>query len=79
MSMEIIGVKRSDFTTNDGKHICGYNLFITEERPDVVGLSCFSCFQSDEKLRGTVPAVGDQVRVSWSRFQRGKVDYVEFL
>lgn len=57
----IIGVKLTSFTTKDGTKVTGYNVYITEERPDVDGLAADRVFMSDRVCNRScfTPHVGD--------------------
>lgn len=57
----IIGVKLTSFTTKDGTKVTGYNVYITEERDDVVGLAADRVFISDRVCNRSnfTPHVGD--------------------
>ena len=46
--MEIVGIKRSEFTPQDGQKITGWQLHLTEDREDVDGLAVERIFVSDQ-------------------------------
>ena len=74
--MTVIGFKRSDFTSKDGKEVHGIRLFLTAPQAgngkDVDGLSCESVYFTDEKLarNAYTPRVGDEVSISYNRYHK---------
>lgn len=71
--MKVIGFNKSDFTTKDGKEICGMRLYLTAPLTgNGKGLSCESIYMTDEKLArcNYTPNLGDEVMVSYNRFQK---------
>ena len=68
----VIGYRRSDFTTQDGKRITGYTLFLTYPlaEDDSAGTGCEHIYMTDQKLAmsGYTPHVGDAIEVSYNRF-----------
>lgn len=61
----IIGVKLTSFTTKDGTKVTGYNVYLTEERPDVDGLAADRVFMSDRVCNRScfTPHVGDIIEI----------------
>lgn len=69
----IIGVKLTSFTTKDGTTVTGYNVFFTEERPDVDGLAADRVFMSDRVCNRScfTPHVGDIIEtLVYNKFGR---------
>lgn len=69
----IIGVKLTSFTSNDGTKVTGYNVFVTEERPDVDGLAVDRVFVSDRVCNRSnfTPHVGDFIEsFAYTKFGR---------
>lgn len=69
----IIGVKLTSFTTKDGTKVTGYNVYITEERPDVDGLVADRVFMSDRVCNRSnfTPHVGDIIEIlGYNKFGR---------
>ena len=70
---EIIGVQLRSFTAKDGTTITGYNVWYTEERNDVDGLSAGRIFVSDRVSNRSnfTPHVGDKIdSISYNKFGR---------
>ena len=75
--LTIIGVKLSSFTTKDGTKVTGYNVYTTEERSDVAGLSADRVFVSDRVCNRSnfTPHVGDIIEsLAYNKF--GRLDKV---
>lgn len=74
--MKVIGFRKNDFTGKDGKEIYGMRLYLTAplsgNGKDADGQSCESIYMTDEKLArcGYTPKVGDEVNVSYNRYQK---------
>lgn len=52
MIIEVVGLKKVNFTGNDGNQINGLNIYYTAAaQPNVVGLEAGKFFVSNEKLR----------------------------
>lgn len=52
MIIEVVGLKKVNFTGNDGNQINGVNIYYTAaSQPNVVGLETGKVFISNEKLR----------------------------
>lgn len=69
----IIGVKLTSFTTKDGTKVTGYNVYLTEERPDVDGLAADRVFMSDRVCNRScfTPHVGDIIEtLGYNKFGR---------
>lgn len=69
----IIGVKLTSFTTKDGTKVTGYNVYLTEERPDVDGLAADRVFMSDRVCNRScfTPHVGDIIEtLCYNKFGR---------
>lgn len=71
--LTIIGVKLTSFTTKDGTKVTGYNVYTTEERPDVAGLAADRVFLSDRVCNRSnfTPHVGDFIEsLAYNKFGR---------
>lgn len=69
----IIGVKLTSFITKDGTKVTGYNVYLTEERPDVAGLAADRVFMSDRVCNRScfTPHVGDIIEMlGYNKFGR---------
>lgn len=75
---KVIGFRRVDFTPKgEDRAIKGYKVFTTQENADVTGLECDFVFVSDDKLKGFVPSLGQNVDIRYNKF--GKVDSIGIL
>lgn len=75
--MKVIGMRRVDFSAQDGNRITGYSLYCTFPiGKGGTGEGCDKIFLSDNKIAQSnyLPQVGDEINVSYNRF--GKVDAV---
>ncbi len=75
--MNVVGVRSTRFTAQDGKEISGVSLYVTFEDSHVKGLACDRLFISDNKLGALVPTVGDCVTVSYNKY--GKIQSLEIV
>ena len=76
--MQVVGFKVSSFKAPDtGAQINGYNLYLTEERDGVTGVSVERAFLSDRKMAGYVPQLGDHLELVYNRY--GKVDSLRLV
>ena len=69
----IIGVKLTSFTTKDGTKVTGYNVYLTEVRPDVDGLASDRVFISDRVCNRSnfTPHVGDIIEtLAYTKYGR---------
>lgn len=68
--MTVIGFKKSEFDTQDGKHISGYNLYCTYPLDKGEGEGVERLFMTSDKLIdcGYAPNVGDEIRVEYNRY-----------
>lgn len=68
--MKIIGYRKSEFDTQDGKHISGYNIYCTYPLEHGEGEGCDRLFLTMDKLAacGYTPVVGDSIKVEYNRF-----------
>lgn len=77
--MKIVGIKRSNFTTEDKTEITGYNVYCTYpiEKDKGEGFGTDRLYITDRKLQNTgyMPKVGDEIRVEYNRY--GKVAGIE--
>lgn len=73
---QIIGIRRKEYTFDDGRKVSGYELHMTEHQSNVEGLAVERQFLSDNKLEGYLPKVGDKIEVEWSRYRKGKIDRI---
>ena len=76
--MKVIGYIRKNFTTQDGKTICGYNVYLSRMAVgiDAAGCTADRVYLSDARLAesGYTLAVGDEVELSYNRY--GKVQHI---
>lgn len=71
--LTIIGVKLTSFTSKDGTKVTGYNVYTTEERPDVDGLATDRLFMSDRVCNRSnfTPHVGDIIEsLAYTKYGR---------
>lgn len=73
--MQIIGYKRCDFKTADGKLITGYNFYLGYQLhgDDADGMATLQkVYFSDQKLDkcGYTPCVGDIVEITYNNFKK---------
>lgn len=68
--MKVIGIKKSEFDTQDGKHISGYSLHCTYPMDKGDGEGVERIFMTTEKLLNCKysPSVGDEINVEYNRF-----------
>lgn len=69
----IVGVQMKSFTCKDGKTITGYNVWFTEERKDVDGITADRVFVSDRVCNRSnyTPHVGDVIDAfAYNKFGR---------
>ena len=69
----IVGVQMKSFTCKDGKTITGYNVWFTEERKDVDGITADRVFVSDRVCNRSnyTPHVGDVIAAfAYNKFGR---------
>ena len=76
--MRIVGMRRSEFDTRDGKHIAGTSIYCTYHDDRVTGEAVEKIFVTDEKC----PDVGalqlsDEIKVYYNKY--GKVDGIELV
>lgn len=72
---EIIGFEGKTFNFEDGKTVTGFNLFLSEKRPGVTGISAERVFVSTAKLNGYVPVLGDKITINYNRFGKPQSIY----
>lgn len=68
--MEVIGYRKSEFDTSDGKHISGFNIYCSYPLEKGHGDGCDRLFVTDEKLAqsGYIPSVGDTINVLYNKY-----------
>lgn len=81
---KIVGIKKVDFTDNQGKAVKGYKFHILEEEEGVIGKAAISFFMTSEKAEPIVcnfpsldKLLGKEVNVVYNRF--GKVASVTMV
>lgn len=75
--LEVIGYKRNDFDTDDGKRITGVSVYLaTNIVGDGEGKAVERVYLTDTKLQscGYTPKVGDKVTTQYNRY--GKVSAI---
>lgn len=78
--MKVIGTKRVDFETPENTSIKGTKVFCSYTNPDdksLVGVACEDFFISDNKPKGWVPKVGEEIEIVYNKY--GKVDHVNVI
>lgn len=68
----VIGLRKVNFTANDGKIIKGRRIYVAFESNGVEGMETDSIFLSDEKFGEVDIVVGLDYKVSYNRY--GKVE-----
>lgn len=75
--MKVIGMRKFEYTSKkSGRTFPAANLYVTEERDNVVGLSCFDLFVRAEIVPPDL-TVGDEVRCFYNRF--GSVESIDVV
>lgn len=75
--MKVVGIRKVDFTAQDGNRISGVSLFCSYPiTKNGEGFAVDKIFLSDKKMAdcGYFPEVGDEIGVNYNRF--GKVDSI---
>ena len=80
--MQVIGVRRCEFTAKDGTEVKGYNIFIAYEIiSNGKGLQADKFFLSDKKVSDMKlnldELVGKEIKLSYNKW--AKVDGIEIL
>lgn len=75
--LTIVGLRRSDFDTADGKHISGISLFCEYTSDKIEGYGVEKIFITDQKLNGLTLGVGDVIVPVYNRF--GKIASVRLV
>ncbi len=73
----VFAVKELDFTADDGKTICGRNIFMGQPTTDRgwQGMSCEKFFvKKDSSAYSYCPKMGEDVVVTFNRY--GKIDSI---
>lgn len=66
--MKVIGMRKFEYTSKKtGKTFPAADLYVTEQRNNVVGLSCFDLFVRAELVPPDL-TVGDDISCSYNRF-----------
>ena len=79
--MTVIGYRRSEFDTKDGKHISGVNIYCTypikSDQGEGEGVERY--YFTDEKLArsGYSPTIGDEITVLWNQY--GKPESIDLV
>lgn len=68
--MTVIGFRKTEFTTQDNKHITGYNIYGTYPLEKGEGTAAERLFMTTDKLMacGYNPVVGDEIRIEYNRY-----------
>lgn len=72
---KIVGFRKCDFETKDGKHIDGYSLYVLRNDENVTGYVAERVFCSHSALGSYTPRLNDEIKVMYNRF--GKPASVE--
>lgn len=75
--LTIVGLRRCDFDTADGKHISGISLFCEYTTDKIEGYGVEKIFITDQKLNGLTLGVGDVIEPVYNRF--GKIASVRLV
>lgn len=70
MEYTIIGIEYRDYTNKAGKHITGYNLYVSYEAKGIDGIGCLREWVSVETMRDSGVKVGDVVELLYNRYAR---------
>lgn len=74
--MKLIGYKRNNFMTKEGKTVTGLNLYLAYPvtGPDAEGMTAERVYMSDAKLAkcGYKPRVNDEVTVLYNRYGKAE-------
>ena len=68
--MQIIGIKHSTITFKDGRQVTGYNLYLSEKRPDIQGVYTESVFVSDTRAGDYKPQLNDHVTIYYNKWAK---------
>lgn len=71
--MNVVGVRRVDYTSKAGKRVIGYNVYVTypAPSPDIEGDVAESIYLSDAVLGGRIPRVDSLIDVHYGRSASG--------
>lgn len=75
--LTIVGLRRTAFDTDDGKHISGMSLFCEYTSDNIEGYGVEKLFVTDQKLNGLQLAVGDVIEPIYNRY--GKISSVRLV
>lgn len=67
---EVIGIQHRKYTNKQGRHVEGYNLFVTYEEKEVNGLACMREWVPTDVMEDSGVSVGDSVELSYNRYGR---------
>lgn len=68
--MKVIGFKRYEFTNQYGNIKSGHTITVSEDRNGYTGIWAKTESLSDEKMRGYVPQIGDEVEFFYNDRQK---------
>ena len=75
--LTIVGLRRTAFDTDDGKHISGISLFCEYISDKIEGYGVEKLFVTDAKLNGLQLAIGDVIEPIYNRY--GKISSVRLV
>ncbi len=75
--LTIVGLRRTAFDTDDGKHISGISLFCEYTTDNIDGYGVEKIFISDKRLNGLILGVGDVIQPIYNRY--GKIAAVRLV
>lgn len=75
--IKVIGIRRLDYKNKDGRSVKGYSFYLSEDVENVIGVSAFNSFLSDEAIQPLLNVVGSaekllgmNVDLSYNRYGR---------
>lgn len=76
--MNVIGYRKSEFTTPDNKTISGYNIYVSYPLDKGTGMGAERFFLTVDKLLacGYNPNIGDEIKVEYNRFGKPNAIYL---
>lgn len=67
---EVVGIEHREYDNKAGKHVTGYNLYVTYNKVGVEGIACMSEWVRPEIVDASPFAVGDKVNIFYNRYGR---------
>lgn len=75
--IKVIGIRRLDYKNKDGRAVKGYSFYLSEDVENVIGVTAFNSFLSDEAIQPLLNVVGSaekllgmNVDLSYNRYGR---------